>query len=145
MMKINLDAVPPRTAEEIASIVEAELAHIEDHRLADALRQFLVSPPRMEMRCWGWSHPIRDFPTWVVAESARYDYGIVHSDYGFGPAMPWGLVFSSQDNFGADSGWYQHLFEAFLESRLIEEFNEDDMQTVLTAAAVNLFRSDRPE
>ncbi len=79
----------------------------------------------MEMRVWDWSAESLSFPTWVVAESERYDYGIVYSDNGFGPDSPWGLVFSSDSNFGADYSWFSELEAAFSDSRLIEEHQEN--------------------
>jgi hypothetical protein len=60
----------------------------------------------------------------VIAESSVYDYGIVFSDYGFAPELPWGLVFSSHSNFDADYNWYPTLEQAYKESRLIEEHDE---------------------
>jgi len=76
------------------------------------------------MRKWDWHQPYAKYPVWVVAESSRYDYGIIFSDYGFAPERPWGLVFSSHDNFDADYCWYPSLEETYKESRLIEEFQE---------------------
>jgi hypothetical protein len=76
------------------------------------------------MRTWDWHKPYAKYPVWVVAESSQYDYGIVFSDYGFAPERPWGLVFSSHDNFDADYCWYSSLEETYKESRLIEEFQE---------------------
>src|SRR6266481_7949818 len=63
-------------------------------------------------------------PIWVVAESSQYDYGIVFSDYGFAPERPWGLFFSSHDNFDADYCWYPSVEETYKESRLVEEFQK---------------------
>ena len=140
MMRIVLDPPPDRTSGDIASMVASELTGIADPRLANALKRFVVSPPRMEMRTWEWSRPAMEFPTWVAAESADYDYGLVYSDNGFGPDRPWGLVFSSHDSFGADYCWYPRLIEAFLESRLVEEFDADT-QAFLAAATRDVFRS----
>jgi len=47
--------------------------------------------------------------------------GITHADDSR-PNIPWGLVFSSHDNFDADYCWYPSLQEAYKESRLVEEF-----------------------
>ena len=120
---MDISPAPNRTTEEIAAVVAAELALVSDSALASAIRGFLVEP-RLEMRTWDWSREPVALPTWVIAESSRYDYGIVYSERGFGPESPWGLVFSSADNFGADYCWYSSLQLAFEESRLIEEFRE---------------------
>jgi hypothetical protein len=57
----------------------------------------------------------------MIAESKNYDYGIVYCDFGFGPSCPWGLVFLSKNNIGADYCWYAHLEDAFADSRLVDE------------------------
>jgi hypothetical protein len=120
---MNLASVPDRTAEEIRRLVEDAIGRIQDSTIVKGLRTFLV-PPRQEMRKWDWHQPYAKYPVWVVAESSRYDYGIIFSDYGFAPERPWGLVFSSHDNFDADYCWYPSLEETYKESRLIEEFQE---------------------
>ena len=122
-MGINLAPGPTRSVEEVSSIVAQQMSSIQNTEIVDALRSFLV-PPRLEMRVWDWTKERLEFPTFVVAESQRYNYGIVFSDNGFGPDSPWGLVFSSARNFDADYCWYATLEEAFLESRLSEEFGE---------------------
>jgi hypothetical protein len=118
-----MDTSPPpeRTAKEIAGFVTTELAQFSDSGLRSALGGFLIEP-RLEIRSWDWSRDPIELPTWVIAESSRYDYGIVYSDRGFGPESPWGLVFSSAKNFGADYCWYSSLQAAFADSRLLEEF-----------------------
>ena len=78
----------------------------------------------MEMRDWGWMLDVPSFPVWLVAESQKYDYGVVYSDYGFGPEFPWGLIFLSHRNFGADYCWYDKLEVAYKESRLIDEYTD---------------------
>jgi hypothetical protein len=120
---MNLALVPDRTADEIRLLVEDAMGKIRDSIIVEGLATFLV-PPRAEMRTWDWQKPHAKYPVWVVAESSRYDYGIVFSDYGFAPEHPWGLVFSSHDNFDADYCWYPSLEEAYKESRLVEEFKE---------------------
>ena len=121
-MKINLDPMPDRTTEEIQSLVEKQIEKI-DTSITAGLRTFLIQP-RLETRDWGWSEPIRAFPVWIIAESKRYDYCLLYSDYGFGPANPWGLGFSSYKGFDADYCWYGSLEDAYKDSRLIEEYDE---------------------
>jgi hypothetical protein len=120
---MNLSLVPDRTAEEIRLLVEDAVRKIGDSIIVGGLRTFLIAP-RAEMRTWDWQEPYARYSVWVVAESSQYDYGIAFSDYGFAPERPWGLVFSSHDNFDADYCWYPSLEEAYKESRLIEEFQE---------------------
>jgi hypothetical protein len=120
---MNLARVPDRTTEEIRLLVEDAMGKIRDSSIAEGLGTFLV-PPRQEMRTWDWHEPYAKYSVWGVAESSRYDYGIVFSDYGFAPEHPWGLVFSSHNNFDGDYCWYPSLEEAYKDSRLLEEFEE---------------------
>jgi hypothetical protein len=120
---MNLSRVPDRAPEDIHQLVEEQVRKIGDPTITEGLKTFLILP-RQEMRIWDWQKPYAKYPVWVVAESSQYDYGIVFSDYGFAPERPWGLVFSSHDNFDADYCWYPSLEEAYKESRLVEEFEE---------------------
>jgi hypothetical protein len=118
-MRVNLSAPPNRTPSEVSAFVANQLAHFRDSEAAKTLQPFLVAP-RRELRVWEWSEVPLEFPVWVVAEHPRYNYALVYSDNGFGPEQPWGLVFSSARNFGADYSWYAALEDAFKESRFLE-------------------------
>lgn len=120
---MNLSRVPDRTAEEVRALVEGEVRKIADTAIAQGIQTFLITP-RLEMRTWGWAKPLADYPVWIVAESSRYDYGIAFSDYGFAPEHPWGLVFLSGRGFDADYCWYSTLKDAYKDSRLLEERQE---------------------
>ncbi len=122
-MKINLDPVPDRSSAEIQRLVEREIERFREVGTAAEIRTFLIEP-RIEMRTWEWQRPHRQYPVWVIAEGRKYDYNILFSDYGFGPAMPWGLGFISHSEFGADYCWYPNLEQTYKESRLPEELDE---------------------
>jgi hypothetical protein len=107
---MNLSRVLERTAEDIRFLVEGAVREIGDATVTEGLISFLV-PLRREMRTWDGQKPHAEYPVWVVAESFQYDYGIVFSDYGLAPEHPWGLVFSSHDNFDADYCWYTSMEE----------------------------------
>ncbi|MGD0940862.1 MAG: hypothetical protein ABR905_14240 [Terracidiphilus sp.] len=131
---MNLSRVPDRTTDEVRFLVEAELRKIANASIVQGLQTFLVEP-RIEMRTWEWGKPLADYPVWIVAESSRYDYGIVFSDYGFAPGHPWGLVFLSHNEFNADYCWYPTLEDAYKDSRLLEEHEEtqaENHQTNIT-------------
>jgi hypothetical protein len=120
---MNLNPMPNRSANEMRDVVEAELLGIGNAEAVRGIHAFLIEP-RMEMRFWDWGDPPKEYPVWVVAESSRYDYGIVFSDYGFAPDRPWGLVFLSHRNFDADYCWFSTLESAYSDSRLLEEHEE---------------------
>lgn len=102
---MNLSPVLDRSANEVRDLVEAELSRIGNAEVVRGIHTFLIEP-RMEMRFWDWEKAPKKYPVWVVAESSRYDYGIVFSDYGFAPDRPRGLVFLSHRNFDADYCWF---------------------------------------
>ncbi len=89
-MTVNLAPQPKRTSAEIEAIVDAEVARFSDKGLAGPFRRFVVAP-RHESRIWDWAPGALEFPTWVVAESQRYNYGIVYSE-GFYPVSTDGLI-----------------------------------------------------
>jgi hypothetical protein len=120
---VNLNPMPNRSVNEVRDLVEAELSRVGNAGEVRGIDAFLLDP-RMEMRFWDWGETPREYPVWVVAESSRYDYGIVFSDYGFAPDRPWGLVFLSRRNFDADYCWYSTLPDAYRDSRLLEEHEE---------------------
>jgi len=120
---MNLDPMPNRSANEVRELVKTELLEVGNAETVRGIHSFLVEP-RIEMRLWDWAEMPVEYPVWVVAESSRYDYGIVFSDYGFAPDRPWGLVFLSHRNFDADYCWYSTLADAYIDSRLLEEHDE---------------------
>jgi len=115
--------VPDRTVDEVRVLVEGEMRKIADAGMVQGIQSFLITP-HLEMRVWEWEKPHADYPVWIVAESSRYDYGIVFSDYGFATEHSWGLVFLSHRDFGADYCWYPTLEDAYKDSRLLEEHQE---------------------
>ena len=125
---MNFSRVPDKTAAEVRLLVEGAAEKITDPDIAKGLRAFLI-PPRQELRTWNWHKPYVQYSVWVVAESSQHDYGIVFSDYGFAPECPWGLVFSSHNDFDADYCWYPSLEQAYRESRLREEFEEKQQES----------------
>ena len=104
-----------RTPDEIQQLVEAELLRIHDTRVRDALQALLVSP-RCHQRDWDYGQEGERYSCWTVAEHPASETAIVFSDYGFGPSMPWGLVWMKDTWFGMDSGWFETLEEAFRDS-----------------------------
>lgn len=121
---MNLSRVPDRTTDEVAVLVEAEVRKIANASIVQGIQTFLIKP-RLEMRTWGWGKTPADYPVWIVAESSRYDYGVAFSDYGFAPEHSWGLVFLSHGDFDADYCWYSTLEDAYKDSRLLEEHQEN--------------------
>ncbi len=109
----------------VAASVAAALAKIADGKLASALRLHLIEPRRCLLE-WDYGHPHDEFPEprypgFVVAEFVESGTGIAYSEYGFGPASPWGLIWVERPGYGMDSGWYASLEGAFRESMAWDE------------------------
>jgi len=112
-----------RTAEEIDRLVESAL---EATMPTEAARiRALRVRPRCELRPWDYGAPGDTHPCWVVLEHPESNTAIVYSDVGFGPKMPWGLLFISGEHMsmGMDSSWFTSLDEAFRNSWASEEVN----------------------
>jgi hypothetical protein len=72
--------------------------------------------PHYHQRDWDYGQQGERYPCWTVAEHPASKTAIVFSDYGFGPRMPWGLVWMTDTWFGMDSGWFETLEAAFRDS-----------------------------
>jgi len=106
--------------EHIRSFVERELHIIDDLQRRSELEKLLVEP-RMETREWGYGERDVRYPYWVVAESPSRELMLVYCEFGFGPGMPWGFLFTSEGSnpsLGMDAQWCWYLEEAFVRSGL---------------------------
>lgn len=112
-------------ADIVRSLVEAELDRCHDIRVTDAIRARLVEP-YVELRIWDYG-PERFLPCWIVARDPDVRTILAYCDQGFGPRMPWGMLWmhdpslSLEDqpphmSMGQDCSWYSSLIEVFLES-----------------------------
>lgn len=108
------------TLEQISALVAEQLQIIARADRRDALRRLLV-PPRQETRDWDYGAPDERYPYWVVAESVDRGIMLVHCERGFGPDMPWGVLFTNDPEevtLGMDAQWNWYLEEAFVRSGL---------------------------
>jgi len=100
---------------EISELVEHEILRITDTRLANRIRELLVTPYPVE-REWDYGAPGTRFTCWTVLEHPESKTGIAYCSEGFGPNYPWGLVAVSASDpwmgIGMDTGWFVSLEEA---------------------------------
>jgi hypothetical protein len=111
------------TATEVTSLVEKQLALIEVARVQERIRRFLVSPYPVA-GSWDYGKEDQTYVCWIVLEHRESESGIAYCEEGFGPAMPWGLMWlkgSHRYRIGMDSGWFDSLVDAFRESCAWEE------------------------
>ena len=107
-------------ADRIQDLVAKELGLIEDSQRAASLRTLLVTPRRDE-REWDYGEPGTHYPYWIVAEACDRRILLVYCEHGFGPAMPWGFLFTNDPDaatLGMDSQWSWYLEKAFVRSGL---------------------------
>jgi hypothetical protein len=109
-------------AETLAALIERELEAISDPRVVAHARELLVEP-RPIPRDWDYGEPGQQYVCWTVVDDSRLSgVSIAYCEEGFGPAMPWGLVWDNEDNgtgrgsIGQDSGWFPTLREAIYDS-----------------------------
>jgi hypothetical protein len=110
---------PGRTPEDVAKIVQQALDTITDPDVIAALKPLLTTPKLIQCE-WDYGERGQTFPAWIVLEHPPSGTGIAYSDFGFGPQTPWGLIWLTHSGFGMDSGWYNSLDGAFVESRASE-------------------------
>jgi len=103
------------SANDIASLVDTQLALISDATVQTKLRECLVSPSSHTRR-WDYGEPGQTYECWTIATHTSTDTAIVYSEYGFGPQNPWGLVWQSKQAIGMDSAWFKSLAAAFIDS-----------------------------
>jgi hypothetical protein len=104
------------TAEEVSTLVEAQLMQVTEARAAALIRSLLVTP-RCEQRVWDYGEPGTRYPCWIVLEHTPSGTGVAYSEHGFGPKYPWGLLFISREQtMGMDSAWYDSLENAVRDS-----------------------------
>jgi hypothetical protein len=101
------------------------LAKIADHRVAGALKRYLV-PPRACLLEWDYGHVHPEFaepryPGFIVAEFPGDQTCLAYSQYGFGRHHPWGLIPMDRPRYGMDAGWYATIEDAFRASRAWDE------------------------
>lgn len=107
----------PVAADEIAALIDTELAALADPEVEKRVRAGLVQPRRITLD-WDYGRPGQQFDGWVVFDhEAGSNTLIVYCEEGFGPKHPWGLVFAcAVPAMGMDSGWFPTFLQAFGDS-----------------------------
>jgi hypothetical protein len=105
------------TSQMVSSLVNVEIARINDAALLARIRELLVTPYPVE-REWDYGNPGEHYSCWTVLEHPSSNTGIAYCRQGFGPSDPWGLVSLSGDytGIGMDSGWFPTLESAMRDS-----------------------------
>jgi len=107
-------------SESIEALVKSEMERISNPIVRNALAKILINPIQ-HLRKWDYGSSGEKFICWTIAIDKNSDTAIVHSNYGFGPETPWGLVSESGLYFGMDTGWFKSLMDCFLDSKMANE------------------------
>ena len=91
------------------AILDQQIAQLNEEQLA------FISPRLIPLRKmilnweYGDSEP---YESWVFAEFGERNVGATYCLGGFGAlGSPWGLIFTNENWFGMDAGWYKSLSE----------------------------------
>lgn len=97
----------PLTPELVTAAVERQLVTIQDSTLVTKIRAHLVTPYCVD-RPWDYGAVGDTYPCWTVMEQGPR--ALVYCLEGFGPKMPWGLVWADPAcSMGMDSSWFSSL------------------------------------
>jgi hypothetical protein len=105
----------------VSALIEDELAKLGDRRVVEHIRGLLI-PPQLQTRSWDYGAPGDTYPCWLVLAHRASNTGMAYSEFGFGPEMPWGLLFLDEHtSMGMDSGWFAHFLDAYFDSMASSE------------------------
>ena len=110
------------TEREITALVDQQLGSIWDLNVISRIAQLRVSPYLVN-RIWDYGPDGTQYPCWTVLEHPESNTGIAYCSQGFGPSLPWGLVFLSGPHMsiGPDFAWSGSLEVALRESMTWDE------------------------
>jgi|SRR5262245_12218715 len=104
---------------DVARLVEKELALVTDASRRERLRSLLVAPARLSLK-WGYGKPGDRFECWIVASSTDRQQRLLYCAHGFGPEYSWGIVGVSEDWMGMDCQWHVGLEHAAIGAGLLD-------------------------
>src|SRR5213593_4196413 len=86
-------------------LIAQELEAVADERVRTHVRSLLIEPVPI-LRGWDYGKPGEQYACWGVLNHDPSNTGIAYCEEGFGPKLPWGLVWLSGDDrmsIGMDS------------------------------------------
>jgi hypothetical protein len=107
-------------SEILKAVVKEQIIQIADPIVKSAFEKIVIEPVP-HLRKWDYGTNNEEFECWTIAIDEPSNTSIIYSAFGFGPEMPWGLVSSSTNYFGMDSGWFTNLKDCFLDSFMAAE------------------------
>jgi hypothetical protein len=109
-------------AKALSALINLELTSLSDSRVVEHIRGLLVEPKPI-LRAWNYGDVGDKFVCWSVLEHTASNTGIAYCEEGFGPRLPWGLVFlegnEARTSIGMDSGWFTTFLQAYFDSMAV--------------------------
>lgn len=107
------------TPADVVALVRDDMRALHDARVVEHVTSLLVAPPRPLRLAWPYGAAGEEFEGFLVLDHPRSGTGIVYCQQGFGPANPWGLVFTDRGplSTGMSDGWYARFLDAYFESK----------------------------
>ncbi|MFO0876271.1 MAG: hypothetical protein U0840_02770 [Gemmataceae bacterium] len=104
---------------DVEALVRDDMRALSDARVAAHVFSLLADPPRPVRLGWTFGAVGETLDGFLVLDHPRSGTGIVYCEQGFGPANPWGLVFTDRGplSTGTSDGWYPRLLDAYFESK----------------------------
>jgi hypothetical protein len=107
------------TLADVEALVRDDMRALSDARVAAHVSSLLAVPPQSLRLGWTFGAVGETLDGFLVLDHPRSGTGIVYCEQGFGPANPWGLVFTNRGplSTGTSDGWYPRLLDAYFESK----------------------------
>jgi hypothetical protein len=113
------------TPSTLKTLIQQELGHVTDGRVLVHVKAMLIEP-NVVLRDWDYGDPGQQFPCWNVLCHSNSNTGVAYCEKGFGPYMPWGLVWLGDPahphfSIGMDSSWFPTFLDAYFDSFAVTE------------------------
>ena len=108
------------TPADLAALIRYEMRASHDTRVVAHVTALMVAPPRPLVLAWPYGEVGVVFDGFLVLDHSRSGTGIAYCLHGFGPAAPWGLIFTNRESppsTGTSDGWYPRFLDAYFESK----------------------------
>ncbi len=108
------------TPADLAALIRYEMRALHDTRVVAHVTALMVAPPRPLVLAWPYGEVGVVFDGFLVLDHSRSGTGIAYCLHGFGPAAPWGLIFTNRESppsTGTSDGWYPRFLDAYFESK----------------------------
>ncbi len=107
------------TPADVEALVRDDMRALDDARVVAHVASLLVVPPRPLRLNWPYGAVGEAFDGFLVLDHPPSGTGIAYCRQGFGPASPWGLIWTDRGppSTGMDDGWYPRFLGAYFESK----------------------------